>query len=122
MGWKFSFGSKTPLDSRSAANDAIRQNLASYGDDGRAVRHVLHYAYPTEKADNASRVGMIVQLGARGFEIKDAASKGGLILEHYRPVAANDFDKFSSDLEDWFNDRGWEYDGWECAVVRGGLN
>lgn len=122
MGWKFGFGRKTPPSSRTIANNAIRQQLASYGDDGRAVRHVIHFAYPTDKGDSASRSGMVADLAARGFDVRDAAADGGLVLEHHRPVAANDFDDFSADLEAWFSEHGWDYDGWECAVVKGGMN
>jgi hypothetical protein len=122
VAWNFTFGKKKPLTSRAAANDAVRDRLAEEGDDGRAVRHVLHYAYPTEKADMAARSGMIAELAGQGFDVRDAAVDNGVVLEHYRSVAGSDFDRISSDLETWFANRNWDYDGWECAIVKGKLN
>ena len=104
-----------PMGSREA-NDEVRAVLAGFGDDGSHVRHVLHYAYPDAGTDLSGRVDMINNLKARGLEVSDAAAKDGLVMEQYRPVAGDDFDHFTDELSVYFSSRGWEYDGWECAV------
>ncbi len=107
----------TSMGSREA-NDAVRKQLASMGDDGRAIRHVLHYAYPTRSADRARRREMIAELTARDLMVSNAATRKGLVMEQFRSVAAaTDFDAYTTALADWFAERGWEYDGWECAVA-----
>ncbi|MEL7488722.1 MAG: ribonuclease E inhibitor RraB [Pseudomonadota bacterium] len=100
-----------------ASNDAVRAQLTALGDDGAATRHVLHYAYPERTADDADRDSMRNDLIDRGFKVSDAASGNGFVLEHHREVASNDFDALTADLSAWFAARGWDYDGWECAVV-----
>jgi hypothetical protein len=107
-----------PVMGSPAANDAVRAQLASFGDDGAATRHVLHYAYPGAAANLDARLEMIRGLRADGFAVKDAAAANGLVLEHYRAVAPDDFDKVTAELSAWFAERGWEYDGWECAVAQ----
>jgi len=49
--------------------------------------------------------------------VSDAAAKDGLVMEHHRAVMADDFDTFTGLLSAYFAERGWEYDGWECAVA-----
>lgn len=101
-----------------AKNDAVRTSLANEGDDGAAERTITHYAYPLAGADPARRPAMIVALRSQGFAVRDAASAHGLVMEHKGAVAPEDFDAFTEQLEDWFRALGWDYDGWECAVVR----
>jgi hypothetical protein len=108
--------SAKPAMGSPASNDAVRATLKSYGDDGTRARHVLHYAYPPGGDDLLDRPAMIQHLKRRGFEVKDAAVGEGLVLEHHRPVAADDFDAVTVELSAWFTERGWDYDGWECAV------
>lgn len=122
MGWTFGFGKKlaaAPINK----NDPVRQVLASRGDDGTAVRHVVHYAYPQAGADLSDRPRLIEELRTRGFTVSDSVADNGLVFEHHRPVAADDFDAFTDELEEWFGAAGWNYDGWECAmVIPGGVN
>lgn len=107
-----------PVMGSPAANDAVRAKLASFGDTGFAIRHVLHYAYPAKGVDPAVRGDLAERLRVRGFEVSDAAAEGGFVLEQHRPVAPDDFDKVTAELSAWFAERGWDYDGWECAVVK----
>jgi hypothetical protein len=99
------------------ANKEVRSRLAELGDNGSAPRHVLHYAYPLDGTDLASRPAMIDELTRRGLKVSDAAAKDGLVMEHHRAVMADDFDTFTGLLSAYFAERGWEYDGWECAVA-----
>jgi hypothetical protein len=104
------------LANEALSNEAVRAMLRAHGDDGAATRHVLHYAYPKHDAPFV-RAELVAQLHTRGFQVSDAEAENGLVMEHYRPVAGEDFDVFTAELRDWFADNGWDYDGWECAVV-----
>ena len=99
------------------ANEEVRSRLAVLGDNGSAPRHVLHYAYPLDGTNLAPRPAIIDELTRRGLEVSDAGAKDGLVMEHHRAVVAEDFDTFTGLLSAYFAERGWEYDGWECAVA-----
>jgi hypothetical protein len=116
MGWNLGFKKKLPAVAINK-NDPVRQVLASRGDDGTAVRHVVHYAYPNAGADLSNRPRLIEELKARGFDVSDAVAENGLVFEHHRPVAGDAFDAFTDELEQWFGAADWGYDGWECAMV-----
>lgn len=123
MNWRLPFGKKKLEVLATSRNDAVRQALANHGDNGSAVRHVVHYAYPTEDADLSTRLQMIADLKAQGFKVRDAVAKNGLVFEHHHRVAPGDFDDLTDGLTVWFEKAGWDYDGWECAVVdRKGIN
>lgn len=107
-----------PVMGSPAANDAVRAQLRALGDDGAAVRHVLHYAYPDSGADASQRPAMMTALSARGYEVKDAAANDGFVMEQHRSITPDDFDKATAELSAWFAERSWGYDGWECAVVQ----
>lgn len=102
-----------------AANEEVRSRLAALGDDGSAPRHVLHYAYPREGTGLLQRPAMMDELTKQGLKVSDAVSDNGLVMEHHRSVAADDFDAFTTELSAYFDERGWDYDGWECAVTTG---
>ncbi len=106
-----------PVMGEPEANNQVRDVLRSMGDDGSSVRHVIHYAYPGKQADPDIRATMASELKARGFEVMDAVNGGGFVMEHNRSVAPGDFDAFTQELSAWFAERGWDYDGWECAVA-----
>jgi hypothetical protein len=116
MGWTLGF-KKKPAPVAINKNDPVRQVLASRGDDGTAVRHVVHYAYPQPGADLLGRPHLIEDLKTRGFTVSDAVHDSGLVFEHHRSVADAAFDAFTDELETWFAAAGWGYDGWECAMV-----
>ena len=104
------------LANETLANESVRAMLTAHGDDGAATRHVRHYAYPKHNAPFV-RAELIAQLRLRGFEVSDAEVEDGLVMEHYRPVAGEEFDRLTAELRDWFSENGWDYDGWECAIV-----
>ncbi len=96
-------------------NDEVRATLAAMGDDGSAPRHVIHFAYATE--GSASQQAMADELGEHGFDVVDADEEGAIRMEHTREVASADFDAFTDLLEAELDAKGWQYDGWECAVA-----
>jgi hypothetical protein len=103
-------------------NDAVREVLAAHGDDGSATRHVIHYAYPYPHADLSLRTQMMNMLRANEFAVKDAFANQGVVLEHQDAVTPDAFDALTQSLADWFYDQDWEYDGWECEVIKGDGN
>ena len=113
------FGKKEePSIGLKESNDQIRAQLKKMGDDGCAIRHVVHYAYPEKGADLSARESMFKELRAQGFEVSDAVNDNGVVLEQHRSVHGADFDALTVELENWFRERGWDYDGWECAVMQ----
>lgn len=93
--------------------------MAQHGDHGGGLRHVVHYAYPLKGTVVRNRPHMIEVLKGFGFTVRDAASGGGLILEHYRSVEGETFNELTDELGEWFSARGWDYDGWECELRPG---
>jgi hypothetical protein len=118
MGWKLPFAKKHVI-LQTSRNDAVRESLAMHGDDGVAVRHVVHYAYPAKGADLSTRPQIVADLKSQRFEVRDAAAENGLVFEHHCSVAPGQFDALTDALEGWFARHNWGYDGWECAVVAG---
>ena len=103
-------------------NDAVREAVAEHGDDGAAVRHVIHYAYPYPHADLSAKPHLMDLLRTNGFAVKDAFANNGVVLEHHSSVTPDDFDSLTASLRDWLHDQGWEYDGWECEIIQSGVN
>jgi hypothetical protein len=113
-------GQKAPLIMGSfVANEAVREQLALHGDDGTAERHVTHYAYPKKDENSASRYEVFEYLAEFDLSLSEAEVGGGIVAEQEREVGSEEFDEFTSRLFDELDAMGWDYDGWECAVVKG---
>ncbi len=112
-------GSGAPAPDNTGKNDLVRAQVRAMGDDGTRPRHVLHYVYPAKDAEApAPREDVAALLGGYGFDsVSDAAADGGYVMEHVREVASDDFDALTGELEERLGAIGWDYDGWECAVV-----
>lgn len=99
-------------------NLSIKYQLNSMGDDGTAVRHVVHYAYP--EADKGpvrpEDISSIAQ--KHGLTYQPAVADGGYVFEQEREVASSTFDQFTLDLAAELRESGYDYDGWECAVLQ----
>ncbi|MBI1383477.1 MAG: hypothetical protein GC150_01000 [Rhizobiales bacterium] len=96
-------------------NDKVRKALAGHGDNGRAVRHVLHFLFHDDDA-TFTEAAMAEELRGLGFEVDLAKCRNGVIAEEYREVASTDFDETTEALSQFARARGWQYDGFECAV------
>ena len=106
--------------SKQNKNMAVRDSLAEQGDDGRRPRHVLHYAYPAKKGGSAPKHEIRrILVGIADVRFTDGPENLGLVFEHTREVASPEFDALTDHFESLLATRGWEYDGWECDVVRG---
>ena len=101
-----------------AANDQVRETIREMGDDGKSERHVRHFVYPIPAEKPVPRSEILELMEAIGLEVSDANFHEGLVAEHYAVVASDAFDALTEGLRDEIASRGWEYDGWECAVVR----
>jgi Regulator of ribonuclease activity B len=90
----------------------VRQALASQGDDGRKPRHTLFYFYGGDFR------GLGSQARAAGYDVRPTVNDDGVVLETTTAVDDRSFESHSKRMEDWADEFGCEYDGWECQVVK----
>jgi hypothetical protein len=110
---------RKPLKLGSAkANQLVLAQIAEQGDDGSEERHVRHFAYPTRSATAAGPDRAVDLFAEAGLEVSETQYRGGLLGEHYAAVATDEFNQLTDSLRDDFERLGWEYDGWECAVLK----
>jgi hypothetical protein len=107
-------GPETPMGS-AEANEALRKLLRAHGDDGRSVRSVQHYIYPSKDRTPRAEETVITYLASYDGAARDGA--GGLIFEHDTTLAPEVFDAFTARLQRDLARLGWDYDGWESAVT-----
>ena len=100
------------------ANKLVLAQIAEQGDDGTQERHVRHFAYPMRGASSAGRDLAIELLAEAGLDVSETQYRDGVLGEHYAAVANEEFDQLTDSLRDEFARIGWEYDGWECAVLK----
>ncbi|MEP3345899.1 MAG: ribonuclease E inhibitor RraB [Litoreibacter sp.] len=100
------------------ANKLVLDQIAERGDDGTLERHVRHLAYPM-RGEVAAGMDRVMDLYAQaGFEVSETQYRNGVLGEHYAAVADDDFNTLTEGLRDDLERMGWEYDGWECAVLK----
>lgn len=117
MGWLAKLFGRTAAADGPSRNDRVRQQLLTYGDDGRRPRHVVHYAYPIDGRPGDDAGQIIDLLTGQGYQARPAQTNDGVVFEHHAAVAGPAFDARTRNLTDDLARRGWDYDGWECAVV-----
>lgn len=100
------------------ANQLVLDHIAKQGDDGRAERHVRHTAYPMRDAQARDRSFVVDVFTEVGLDASEAIIRGGVLGEHYASVATPEFNVLTASLRDTLEELGWEYDGWECAILR----
>ncbi|MDZ4310656.1 MAG: ribonuclease E inhibitor RraB [Cypionkella sp.] len=99
------------------ANDQVRDQLLKLGDDGTAIRNVRHFFYRGSADGAASVVDVTGYLAQLELAISDTEVAEGLIAEHTSEVASASFDALTLRFVNDTLGMGWQYDGWECAVV-----
>ncbi|MGV6801231.1 MAG: ribonuclease E inhibitor RraB [bacterium] len=112
------FNQKPPVINQAVLNDEVRANLEQMGDDGSQERHVVHYAYsngPMMPDDRAQAEHWLSQMN---FRVKNTANGNGLMFETEQAVCGDIFDQQTIKIRAFFEEIGWDYDGWECIVVR----
>ena len=102
---------------QAARNGMIREALAGQGDDGRRARQVSHYVFPDLAGAAATDTALKAAVAGYGFSARFTAAGDGLILEHEREVASEAFDAEVAGLIEVMDQLGWQYDGWDCAVM-----
>ena len=93
-------------------DDAIRQELLAHGDDGKSPRHTLFYLYDGDIA------GLEQAAQSNGFVTRRMTESHGLIIEKSLSVDGLGFAPVSAMIEQWAEEFGADYDGWECELVR----
>ncbi|MEL7258641.1 MAG: ribonuclease E inhibitor RraB [Pseudomonadota bacterium] len=88
------------------------------GNDGSIPRHTIHYAYTTTKAAEAAKRLVAQHLQQLGFEVSDTVENDGFKFEATSSVVGQSFDELTEELAKFLQSHDWEYDGWECAVVK----
>ena len=112
----FGFGKKKPSGPAPRRSNAdLRREMAKGGDDGRAIRRVVHTARPAEKGMNAAKheVRRIVT-GIADVRFTETPEMPGVVFEQRREVASAEFDQICERIERTLDQRGWIYEGWTC--------
>jgi hypothetical protein len=98
-------------------NDSVRRQLADLGDDGSTPREVTQFVYPLAIQSRQPAEVVRRHLERLGMVVTNTQSGGGLIGTQTREVASADFDALTASLVTEMAELGWQYDGWETAVV-----
>jgi hypothetical protein len=104
------------------SNDVVRAELARHGDNGRRVRKVLHFAYPSPGGGNtkpAVREFVALGVSVAGYRNIREVDETGVVFERRQSIASAKFDEQTALLVSILHQLGWAYDGWEAEVVRG---
>lgn len=109
---------KKPLQLGSpAANKLVIAQIMEQGDDGTQERHVRHFAYPHDASSTGMHAAVDLFSDA-GLGASDTQFRGGVMGEHEAAPADAEFDQLTDTLRIEFAAIGWDYDGWECAVLK----
>lgn len=103
----------------SGQTDRVRASLADVGDDGTAVREVVHTAWPLDGVEGASLDSVSYELSAAGFDVHEVYG-GGVAFGHRTEVASARFETFTEAIALELAYLGWEYAGWQTVAVPSG--
>ena len=53
-----------------------------------------------------------------GLDASELDIRGGVLGEHYAAVGTPEFDNLTKVLTETLAEMGWDYDGWECAILK----
>ena len=97
-------------------NEQVRESMAQAGDDGSAVREVVHFTYPLDRSGGETRDVVMAELMAAGFAVARIGD-GGIAFRHQTELASARFDRLTETLLVDLGALGWGYDGWEALTV-----
>ena len=89
----------------------VRDQLQSHGDDGTEPRETSFYFYDGDLA----RIEFLAR--QNGFSSRSTAVRTGTIITKTLAVDARSFSPVATLMEQWAEETGADYDGWECAVI-----
>jgi len=91
--------------------EKVRSILSERGDSGSVPRPALFFFYG----------GRFVELGAAatraGYLVHPTVNNDGVVLQIQSAVDGDSFSRLIASMEDWAEDFGCHFDGWECEVV-----
>jgi hypothetical protein len=92
-------------------NGKVRSLLSERGDSGSVPRPASFFFYG----------GKFVELGATaaraGYIVQSTVDNDGVVLHTLSAVDEDNFSRHNSIMEQWAEEFGCRYDGWECQVV-----
>jgi hypothetical protein len=91
--------------------EEVRALLSERGDSGSVPRPTSFFFYGgrfDELGVAAARAGYLVQ---------HTVNNDGVVLEIQSAVDEKSFSRLTATMEQWAEDFGCQYDGWECQVI-----
>jgi regulator of RNase E activity RraB len=104
----------TDLENQFAGNAKILQNMANHGDDGSAVREVMHWIYGQEQENLRSLASKVEDEGYTIQEVDDKKLR-------FSKMTSLDEDQSRFEtirLSELCRQFDCEYDGWETPIVK----
>jgi hypothetical protein len=92
-------------------DEEVRSALADRGDNGQTPRHTLFFFYC------GNLEGLAAVATKAGYEVQPTANREGVMLETTIAVDEDSFEPYTQQMQEWADEFGCEYDGWECKVV-----
>ena len=100
-----------------AWNAELRQVFTAMGDDGTALREVIHFADPG--ADAAPKAALFAALAEYGVTRQCRDDMPNALFTQQAAVDAKTFDPVTEQLIRVCASVGWDYFGWEAKIVQG---
>ena len=91
--------------------EKVRAILSERGDSGGVPRPTSFFFYG----------GRVVEFGVAaaraGYRVQPTVNNDGVVLQIQSAVDEDSFSRLTATMEQWAEDFGCQYDGWECQVV-----
>ena len=95
-----------------ADQDAVvRSVMAERGDSGETPRYTRFFFY------GGDFKGLRIAAAREGYRVAPMAGRDGVILDTLIAVDEHSFEAHSQRMQDWADEFGCEYDGWECQLM-----
>lgn len=104
-------GAPKPLTGHAARDEEVRKILRGRGDTMTTPRHAVFYFY------NGNHRELARTAIAAGMTASPTVGGDGVILETMIAVDEAAFEPVNRQMQDWAEQFGCDYDGWECQLV-----